>query len=451
MKSFGRVIIAAILMMCAGCKSERSPQFTPSASSKLLIPEAQDALTVELESSFGTPSKLVVWSMLPIDFGTFGGTLAASDVGHVVTLTSKSDLTFQSRVTAIRGAAVVIGDSRGDQTVYRVSAYDPVTSLLDIVDVEGKHTTLGAKPGDTLSVLGGTLQLGRDLYLRHCMHCHGVAGDGDGPTGKYFSVKPRDYRRGLFKFTSTKSSVKASREDLFRIVKLGVPGTYMPSFMLLPDEEVHSLVEYVRWLSMRGEMERQLSNELSGDFAMSVASERSASEVSREFNTFRNSDLPEIVEGVATLIKEDWVAPEIEDNWVKPASSRPAVDAASVERGRKLFMGSVANCLSCHGETGRGNGPSAEAFNDIPGGKPGEKSEIAGLFDIWGSIVKPRDLTSGIYRGGRRPIDIYRRISAGIKGTPMPGSSKLKEEEIWDITNYVLSIPFQKSTKKVGH
>ena len=374
-----------------------------------------------------------------------------SSAGALIDLTSKTPLAYQSRVGSIRGAAVVF-DGRGvESPAYLVSAYDPVTKLLAVVDGSGQQATLSANSGDTISVVGDTLQLGRDLYLRHCMHCHGVTGDGDGPTGKYFAVKPRDYRRGLFKFTSTKSGVKTTRDDLFRTLKLGVPGTYMPSFMLLPDEEVHAIVEYVRWLSMRGEVERQLTNELSVDFTKEAASKRSSVEVDSEFEAFRKSELPRIVEEAGVIIKEDWDAPEVEDNWVKPTKARPIADSASTDRGRKLFMGVDANCVSCHGEKARGNGASTEAFNPIPGGKPGEISEKPGLFDIWGNVVKPRDLTSGIYRGGRRPIDIYRRIAAGIKGTPMPGASKLKEDDIWDITNYVLSVPFEKKAKKIGH
>jgi mono/diheme cytochrome c family protein len=61
--------------------------------------------------------------------------------------------------------------------------------------------------------------------------------------------------------------------------------------------------------------------------------------------------------------------------------------------------------------------------------------------------VKPRNLTTGVFRGGRRPIDIYRRIHTGIKGTPMPGAGKsLTDEQIWDVVNYVLSIPFKESS-----
>ena len=41
-------------------------------------------------------------------------------------------------------------------------------------------------------------------------------------------------------------------------------------------------------------------------------------------------------------------------------------------------------------------------------------------------------------------MDIYRRIYAGIKGTPMTGfGTSLSEAEIWDLVNYVMSIPFE--------
>ena len=42
-------------------------------------------------------------------------------------------------------------------------------------------------------------------------------------------------------------------------------------------------------------------------------------------------------------------------------------------------------------------------------------------------------------------MDVFRRIYAGIKGTPMPGFGKtaLKDNEIWDIVNYAMSIQYQ--------
>ena len=40
----------------------------------------------------------------------------------------------------------------------------------------------------------------------------------------------------------------------------GMPGTSMPSFSVLPPDEVAALLEYVKYLSMRGQMETALVN-----------------------------------------------------------------------------------------------------------------------------------------------------------------------------------------------
>jgi mono/diheme cytochrome c family protein len=63
----------------------------------------------------------------------------------------------------------------------------------------------------------------------------------------------------------------------------------------------------------------------------------------------------------------------------------------------------------------------------------------------------PRNLRQGVYRGGRRRIDIFWRIHAGIAGTPMPGvggsapgvEGTVKDEDIWHIVDYVLSLPYE--------
>ena len=63
------------------------------------------------------------------------------------------------------------------------------------------------------------------------------------------------------------------------------------------------------------------------------------------------------------------------------------------------------------------------------------------MFDEWGEDITPRNLTTGIFRGGRRPIDIYRRITTGIRGTPMPAIPDiLTEEDRWALVHYVLSL-----------
>src|SRR5262249_50918002 len=78
-----------------------------------------------------------------------------------------------------------------------------------------------------------TLKAGSTLSRRHCLTCHGVAGDGRGPTGPWVNPHPRDYRQGIFKFISTNTEVtgrKPRRADLLRTLRAGVDGTTMPSF-----------------------------------------------------------------------------------------------------------------------------------------------------------------------------------------------------------------------------
>ena len=105
-------------------------------------------------------------------------------------------------------------------------------------------------------------------------------------------------------------------------------------------------------------------------------------------------------------------------------------------------MSDKTKCYTCHGMTGRGDGAATEDFWPKPG--TNEKFPNRGLHDEWGNPLKPRNLTLGQYRGGRRPVDLFRRMYAGIKGTPMPafGGTALKDAEIWDLVNYVMSLPY---------
>ncbi len=98
----------------------------------------------------------------------------------------------------------------------------------------------------------------RGLYRQHCAHCHGISGDGAGPTAAFLNPYPRDYRTGTFKFKSTARAAKPTTDDMRRILHEGIAGTAMPSFLLLPDDEIDSLVEYVKYLSMRGQTETLL-------------------------------------------------------------------------------------------------------------------------------------------------------------------------------------------------
>jgi mono/diheme cytochrome c family protein len=316
---------------------------------------------------------------------------------------------------------------------------------------------------------GWKLKEGRNLYMIHCVHCHGTSGDGNGPTAKFLFPRPRDFRPGVFKFTSTLTGLKPTRSDLMRTLDEGIPGTYMPSFVLLGEDKLGAIIEYVRFLATRGEFESRLATEFAGlgpakrkDFDREVADQRkqggkSSKEILEDLKKAIADELAALTDQVATDVAETWTKIESEDAVVMPKVARTEPTATttvpvegkqnltSIQNGRELFLSKKAKCSDCHGAAGRGDGPLTEDFWDIPNTTPAEKYPRRGLHDMWGHPQQPRDLTRGQYRGGRRPLDLYRRIFAGIKGTQMPafGGTVLKDEEIWDIVNYVTSLPFE--------
>ncbi len=113
--------------------------------------------------------------------------------------------------------------------------------------------------------------LQRGLYRQHCAACHGVTGDGMGPSAAVVAPYPRDFRRGVFKFKSTYQAAKPTDEDLRRILLHGLPGTSMPSFALLTEEQTEALVEYVKYLAIRGQVEQELIATVGDDFNFSPA------------------------------------------------------------------------------------------------------------------------------------------------------------------------------------
>ena len=283
--------------------------------------------------------------------------------------------------------------------------------------------------GPSVSTEGG--QTG-GLFRRHCAHCHGVTGDGAGPTAAFLTPYPRDYRRGIFKFKDTQRASRPTDDDLRRVIVDGIPGTAMPSFRLLPRREIDALVEYVKYLSMRGETELLL-------YGLIVEDEEEATR-----------DL--IIEEALSISTDAWGAAEDEIIEVPP---RPSVDtpeqlAASIAAGHEIFHGTKAACTKCHGPTALGDGGSeADLYDDWNRDKNADTSGEK-FWSLPVQMIRPRNLRMGVYRGGRRPADIYRRIHAGINGTPMPAAGPgpgspevLTPEQIWQVVDYVRSLPYE--------
>ncbi len=277
----------------------------------------------------------------------------------------------------------------------------------------------------------------RGLYRKHCAACHGIAGDGAGPFARFFDPYPRDFRKGVFKYTSTVLGAKPTTGDLENIVRNGMPGTGMPSYKLLPDSDIRALVEYVKYLSIRGETELYLLRLVLDE------------------NELLPLDKQAVLQDGVLALAESWDLPESDPElWVvKP--QRPTLTAdglkAAVERGRELYQDTRAKCVTCHGPEGRGDGEQWDLYDDWNTPKKGvtdqQTRDLARHFTLPIQRLRPRNFHHGVFHGGDAPEEIYLRIYVGIKGTPMPAAGPapgvpgvLTPDEIWDLTFYVLSL-----------
>jgi mono/diheme cytochrome c family protein len=264
---------------------------------------------------------------------------------------------------------------------------------------------------DALSLDRTVLKRGSVHYRRHCLHCHGLAGDGRGPTGPWVNPHPRDYRQGKFKFVSTHLAVgdkKPRRADLLRTISTGIESTSMPAFGLLPEKDLEEIVSYVMHLSIRGQVEYD---------TMKILLTSGKSNLEKE-------SVREHVYYLSALILCQW-ADASQKGPNTPPAYKPGGDdelKASITRGYKIFTNAegAASCIGCHLDFGR---------------------QVPYRYDDWGTLVRPANLTVGVYRGGRRPVDLYWRITDGIGPSQMPGA-KLSDQEVWDLVSFVQYLPY---------
>ena len=206
---------------------------------------------------------------------------------------------------------------------------------------------------------------GRAVYDRRCVGCHGVKGDGNGPAATFLNPRPRNFTVGAFKFRSTPSGSLPTDGDLYRTLTRGVRWTAMPTWHELPEQDRMSVIAYIKTFSSRW--------------------------------------------------KEEKPEPPI------PIGDPPKATVDLLARGKDLYA--QAKCWQCHGNGGKGDGPSADDLKDDLGFK-----------------IRPADFTRGQFKGGGDVRDIFRTMTTGLDGTPMPSfADSMKEDERWAISYYVLS------------
>jgi mono/diheme cytochrome c family protein len=208
---------------------------------------------------------------------------------------------------------------------------------------------------------------GHRAFDRYCISCHGTAGDGRGPSADWIDPRPRVLTSGVFKFRSTPSGELPTDEDLLRTITNGLHHTNMPRWAALSARERADLVQYVKSLSPRFTAEPQ---------GKPIA--------------------------------------------VPP---RPEFTPALVGKGQAVWA--KMQCATCHGELGKGDGPSAST-----------------LRDDWGFAVTPRDFTSGPLKVGDQPEDLYRTFLSGLNGSPMPSFAEagMTPDDAWALVAYVRSL-----------
>lgn len=318
---------------------------------------------------------------------------------------------------------------------------------------------------------------GRGLYRTHCARCHGITGNGRGETAALVEPYPRDYRPGIYKFKSTARGAMPLKSDLARLIKHGIAGSSMvPDYQLpngkvgpLDDDTINKLVDYVIYLTIRGQVERAAYDaaamELDLEAGDRIINPAEATTNKEKFDEDWGLITDTVAEAAgAWLDAEDQVVDvEIPENLPIPsnheeltkmlAGDQGAELTKSIERGRELFVGTVASCSKCHGATGRGDGQEAD-YDDWTkdwtiraGVKPDDLKSLTPLIArgaLPPKTIKPRNFEEGVFRGGEAPEDLYRRLKQGIAGTPMPAvtlqEGQLEEEDVWHLINYVRSL-----------
>ncbi len=227
---------------------------------------------------------------------------------------------------------------------------------------------VSAQQGEShIGNLTGHAGAGKQLFYRYCWGCHGARGDGTGENAPYLNILPRNFVAATFKCRSTVTGTLPTDEDLFNAMTRGFNNSNMPSWITLTHQNRADLVAFIKTFSPR------------------------------------------------------WKTEKAGEPIHVPAE--PALTLESIKHGSELFQ--KLECWKCHGQEGRGDGPSASTLtdsNDQP--------------------IRPYNFASGSrFKCGSTNQDLYKIFITGLDGTPMPSfADVIKPEEAWDLVHYLRTL-----------
>jgi mono/diheme cytochrome c family protein len=223
---------------------------------------------------------------------------------------------------------------------------------------------------------GSEEDMGKKVYKKYCVICHGDKGDGKGlvgiihrfeKSGLVWSIYPRDFTVGTYKFRTTETGCLPDDSDLMRMITDGIPRSGMPSHSDVSKKEREAVTEYIKTLSPRWEEEDPCE--------------------------------------MLTVIKPEWVG-----------------NAESVVKGEKIYKD--MKCWECHGYKGEGDGPKSDQLKDDWGDK-------ILAFDFTTGTLKRGSSPENVYITFTTGLD--------GTGMPSYADS-LKEEDRWHLVSYTLKL-----------
>lgn len=208
------------------------------------------------------------------------------------------------------------------------------------------------------------------LYHNYCSVCHGDNGDGKSRAAGSLSTMPRD-------FTSAASKQELSRERIAAVTANGKAGTAMVGWKTqLSAADIEGLAAYVHTRFVLGQA--------AGPGAISGTRAHGG----READTVSTPARVDMTVGLPNGLKGD------------------------SKRGGAFYL---ANCATCHGARGNGQGPRAYFINP-----------------------KPRDFTDEASRARLNRLVLFAAVSEGRLGSEMPAWNKVATpQQMADVAEYV--------------